>query len=375
MDEFINEMLKKHSTSYVIRTYNNGEINEYVYGYSSVIPKKIKNTSDTLYDIASLTKMFTSYMIYIAYEEGKLDINDYVNDIDNKFVNLRDVKIIDLLSHNIELWTNGYLGACKNKDEFLNLLYNIEIKNREACYVDSHYMVLSRMLEDIYNMDYYDLIKLKILDRLDIKNTSYDPVGNIASSNYEYKDDKVIDDIEVGMIHDAKARVAKNLGIHTGHAGIFTSASEYMKLLLSLIEDDKKILKDSTIKMMISHRDVNKENLNNMLKYCKLSNQNDMYKECVKNNYDVHISRCINNMGARYKCMIDSKNDVPKLASENTICFSGYAGPCFLLDFDRHICILVMSNVIHTSHLDRVKRKALSDEIIEYMYNKIIKED
>ena len=58
-----------------------------------------------LYDIASLTKTYTATLIYIAYEENKLNLNDTIFALDNQFINLKEVTVLDLLSHNQELWT------------------------------------------------------------------------------------------------------------------------------------------------------------------------------------------------------------------------------------------------------------------------------
>ena len=143
--------LNTHSPGYVIEIYKNGKSKELVYGNKALIPNKKMTTKDTLYDIASLTKVFTATLIYMAYEEKLININDYVYSIDSNFKNLKSIRIIDLLSHNQDIWTNGYLGNAKDKNEFYKILYSAYVKSNIPTYVDTHYIILSTILEKIYS--------------------------------------------------------------------------------------------------------------------------------------------------------------------------------------------------------------------------------
>lgn len=235
-----------HSPGYVIEIYKDGIETEIIAGNKEVYPKKEKTTKDTLYDIASLTKTFTATLIYIAYEEEKIDINDTVYNIEKKFNNLKQVKIIDLLSHNQNIWTDGYLGNAKSKEEFYNIIYSAYVKENIETYVDVHYMILSTILEKIYKKPFH--------------------------------------------------------------------------------------------------------------KICK---ENDFQKT-------------YNNMGARYRNVIKSLNDIPIKVSDNSVTFSGYTGPMYLVDFDKKIIVIIMCNVIHTAHLERKKRKEITEEIMNMIFNKIL---
>ena len=104
---------KTHSPGYVIEIYNNGHEEEIVVGNRETKPFVKECNKDTLYDIASLTKTYTATLIYMAYEDGLLDINAYVKSIDERFCHLDKVTILDLLSHNQDIWTDGYI-VCIN---------------------------------------------------------------------------------------------------------------------------------------------------------------------------------------------------------------------------------------------------------------------
>ena len=366
------EFMKKYSSyspSYVIEVFNKGDIEEYVIGNKTVIPNIVETTSDTLYDIASLTKVFTSVLVYIAYEENKIDLNSSIYDIDNNFVNLKNIKVIDLLSHNQNVWTDGYLGDVKSKEEFYKLLYTAYIKDTLPTYVDVHYIILSTLLEKIYKTNYKTLCINKIFNKLDLKSATFDPNPLLcASNNYEHIEDKTIDYIDLGLIHDTKGRKGKELGIYLGHASIFINGKDLLKFLKSFF--DYSLLKKETIDFMLKHKDIDNMNYNLLKKLSTKTDINEMYKE-VK---DFKYIKAINNMGTLYRNGIKEINDIPVNASINSIFFSGYTGPMFLIDFDKKVIIVVMCNAIHNSYMNRDQRKKEEIKIINDCYNELIKE-
>lgn len=60
---------KFHSPGYIVEIYNNDNSEEIIVGNREIKPTVKECNVDTLYDIASLTKVFTATLIYIAYEE------------------------------------------------------------------------------------------------------------------------------------------------------------------------------------------------------------------------------------------------------------------------------------------------------------------
>lgn len=360
-----------HSPGYVIEIYNREFEKEVIYGNRETKPNVKKVNKNTLYDIASLTKTYTATLVYIAYEEKKIDLNQSVFEIDNHFVNLKDTTILDLLSHNKEIWTNGYLGNATSKEEFYTILYSAYVKTDFPAYVDTHYIILSTLLEKIYQKNFATMLEEKIFRKLGLKNTTTAPKGeNIASNNYEIQDEKEINCVLPGCIHDTKGRIAKSLGIITGHASIFTTGSDLLKFLKSFLE--KSLLKAETIDLMLSHKDRNKYNFYSLKQFVEEKEINQMYREAKEINQDLKLMKTYNNMGVRYKNEIDELNDLPNNANDKTIVFSGFTGPSFLIDFQRRIIIVVMCNVMHKTKLTRAERKKNTDKIIAEIYQRII---
>lgn len=358
------------SCGYVIEIFNNGEIFKYVIGNKCLIPNQKPTTIDTLYDIASLTKVFTSTLVYIAYEEGMLDIYDNIYNIDNNFTNLKNVKVIDLLKHNQEIWTDGYLGNAQTKEEFYKILYSASVRSDIPTYIDSHYIILSTLLEKVYKVNFKDLVNIKIIQKLNLKNITFNPdENNTASNNYENNNDKIIDYIYPGVVHDTKARVAKKLGITTGHASIFTTADDMLIFLKTFL--DNTLLRKETIELMLGHDDINLYNYERLSKLSSKENINEMYNDVIVQNPEFYISKTYNNMGTRYRNNIDILNDIPLFATDNSISFSGFTGPMFTIDFERKIIVVIMCNVIHNTKLNREERKNKIVEMMNYIFEQL----
>ena len=373
INKIFEENLDTHSPGYIIEIVNGKKQDEIVIGNRQTIPNIKKTNRDTKYDIASLTKLFTSTLIYIAYENKLIDIYNTIYEIDNNFINLKEVRVIDLLSHNIELWTDGYLGDSKTKEEFYKIIYSSRVKSLNPTYVDVHYIILGLLLEKIYNRSLDKLIEKYIINKLNLKNTTFNPSGdNIASCNYEHKNNEEISNITLGLIHDSKARIAKEFGITTGHASIFTTGKDLIKFLRTFVFEDEYLLKKETINKMLSHDDRNTSNFNVLKEVVEKKDTNTMYEEALDKGIKLNVSKTYNYCGTRYKNDINKLNDVPIKASDGSIVFSGYTGPAFLIDFDKKIIILIMCNVVHNSYKSRDDRKNMTFSLIEKVYNEII---
>ena len=231
-------------------------------------------------------------------------------------------------------------------------------------------MILSTILEKIYNKPFNKLCEEKIFKVLNLNNTTFNPEPNrCASCNYEHINDKVLNNIYPGMTHDTKARIAKELGIYTGHAGIFTTGKDLLTFLSSFF--NYSILKKETIELMLKHDDLNSINYNTLKSITNGTEINAMYNELIDTELKKKICKTYNYFGTRYKNNIDILNDVPYNASDNTVSFSGYTGPMFTIDFDNKIIIVIMSNIVNNNTLPRDERKYLMFKLMDNIYNNI----
>lgn len=327
---------------YVIFTYKNFKITEKVNGFREVYPQKKIMKKNTYFDIASLTKTYTATLVYICYEEKGLSLDMKITEIDKDFKNLSNISILDLLCHNQEIWTDGYLGDCTTIEEYQKVIHTAYVKSIIPKYVDIHYIILGLLLEKIYGKSLDILFEEKIFKKLELNETKFKVIENIASTNYENYEDN---HLKIGELHDQKARNLSKLNIITGHASIFCTAGDLLKFLASFFSDN--LLKKETIEIMLSHHDLNKYNKNNNMR-----------------------CRTYNFMGARYYNEIESINDVPKKGK--IISFSGFTGPRYLIDFDKKIIIVLMCSCVHYTKMTRSERFDLTKEIVFNEYFKII---
>lgn len=162
----------------------------------------IKSSLDTKYRIGSISKMFTSVLILMAEEEGKLSMEHSLDSYFPKVDKARDITISNLLNHRS--------GITNFTDDPSYLSWNTEVKTREdllqiietgksefapdskGSYSNSNYILLTFILEDIYKKPYALLLKEKITDPLSLEHTSV--FGKVNTSNNESHSYKFVSD-------------------------------------------------------------------------------------------------------------------------------------------------------------------------------------
>ncbi len=238
--------------------FNENYIDTLVEGYAQIKPCSIPMEEDFLFDIASLTKTITAILIYQAIEKNLCSLEDKVSKIDKRFLYLQKVTILDLLSHAKEIWTQGYLGTAKSKEEIYDMLFHSYIKNENPKYIDAHYMILGILLETIYQKSYREIVGENIIKPLDLTNTVFEITEKekVVSCNYQIIGGEEIQNIDK-VPHDIKAQMAYQYGFTLGHAGIFTTATDFLTILISLVDDKERLLKKSTITKMLAHNNYN----------------------------------------------------------------------------------------------------------------------
>ena len=213
------------STNVLVSDFNKGDLSASVIG-GRTSRDKYKDRpvdADTLFDIASITKLYTLIYAYTAETLG-LDLNTRVGKIDSRY-NLEDFTINDLIRLCGDIITDGRVNDAKNKDEAYRILRSACLKSNsrdENKYTDIGAMiiadVITRWLNNRYNA-YYSFekwINSLVFEPMNLKNTMYNPNAINISGNGN----------NTG-VHDPKA---KAFGGVSGHAGIFTNGNDLKKL-------------------------------------------------------------------------------------------------------------------------------------------------
>lgn len=228
---------------------------------------------DTIFDVASLTKIVTSTQVLMLVEEGLLDLNEslgiYLPIIDEFPVlkeRLKDITIEELLTHNSGLiaWYPFY---CHQGSVFeaLNHALKDSEKVQGTLYSDLNYIILGELVKAVTGLSLEEALEKYIRDRLNIKNIFFGPsdLENVAPTAYgndhevnmckdlniEYNNWRSSDKALKGQVHDGNCHYY--FGGVSGHAGIFAHVQAYVDLCRFYMTTTSDLLKSS----MKEHRD------------------------------------------------------------------------------------------------------------------------
>lgn len=212
-----------------------------------IVPMVEKMKEDTIFDLASITKIFTSLSILKLEQMGLLCLSDEVTKYDDRFTYLKGITIFDLITFQIPLKTKKRVDEAKTRREAEEILFSIEIdqlKELKRPYTDMGAMVLKYVIEKASGMEYYDFLKKMIFSPLHMEDTYVtvpkEKLNRLASTNYGIKYGKENYSITInkeGAVYDPKAQVMGQMeGKLSGHAGLFSTAQDMTTFAKTLIE-------------------------------------------------------------------------------------------------------------------------------------------
>jgi len=193
--------------------------------------KKSKPTADTLYDVASLTKvMSTSTLLMKARDQQDFELSDLVLSF------LPDLKH-DFLMHHLMTHSSGLpawmplfegLAPHCTKAQMFQAINNQKLEQppgEKAVYSDLGFMLLGFALEEIFPDSLENLFNEHVSQNLSLKRTCFSPrsknidLATIAPTERCAFRKQMVH----GEVHDENAFV---LGGVAGHAGLFSTAHE-----------------------------------------------------------------------------------------------------------------------------------------------------
>ena len=206
--------------------------------------KNIPLTEDAIFDLASLTKLFTGLLVMRLNAEGKLDLRRPVTAYAPRFTHLDGVSVDAVLGFEVGLTTPGRVDAAPSPEEALQRLYAIQpgpVTGR--AYSDMHAMVLRYVIEGAAGESCNQLLRRCILLPLGMKNTtnvvSADKRSLCVSCDLEHRIERgqyILRRTEPGFPHDPKA--AMLYPEPCGHAGLFATRGDLIRLCQGLLRGD-----------------------------------------------------------------------------------------------------------------------------------------
>ena len=219
---------------------------------------------DSVFDLASVTKLFTGLCLMKMKEEGLLDPGRPVFSYDPRFRFLKDTTVWDLMTFAVTVRTPVRLDGCMDKDSAMEALCASTAAPHEdvrRVYSDIPAMVLKYVVEAAAGMPFMDCVRKLILEPAGMNETW-------AAVPAERKKDCVCYDREhriekaqrilregwrPGVPHDPKAAVMQgDTGDLCGHAGLFSTRGDMAKFCRAVL--DRKIVGDESLREMAVNR-------------------------------------------------------------------------------------------------------------------------
>ena len=233
----------------------------------NLIPAVEKMTEGTIFDLASITKVFTSLSILRLVKENKIKLRDEVKKYVPEFENLNGVTIFDLVSFQIPLRTDGRIedgDSLLEADKIFKGVYidKAKIGGTGNPYTDLGAMVLKCVIEKVSGETFYNYVDDTILKPLKMED-SYALVpkyklDRVASTSFEtkYFKDKGIVNLPIrdrGIVNDGKAYIlGQPDGALSGHAGMFSTVKDMSILAKAIIGG--QVIDEEYVEMMAKNR-------------------------------------------------------------------------------------------------------------------------
>ena len=217
-------------------------------GYSDIDTKNLIN-SDTKFRVGSITKTYTAALVLKAVEEGKLKLTDKLNSFYPEVKNAERITIEQLLKHRSGIFNytevagqDSWEQEYHSEKEFLDYFIDQESifePGTDYEYSNTNYALLGFILQKIYGMEFADILKMKIADPLQLKNTYF---SNKVDSS---KNEALSYNIQNRFIRNAQVNYAN----HRSGGGITSTPTEVNKFLTALFNG--QIISNESLKLML----------------------------------------------------------------------------------------------------------------------------
>jgi uncharacterized protein YbbC (DUF1343 family)/CubicO group peptidase (beta-lactamase class C family) len=225
------------------------------FGHRSLEPNYSAMTVDTIFDIASLTKVVaTTTAVMQLVDQGKVRLNDPVMKYIPEFAqnDKDDVTVRDLLTHHSGLPPDLDLShPWSGRDVGYQMAFAstpLSPAGARFVYSDINFIALGAVVERVTGIPLDSYCTQNIFVPLAMSHTRYRPpaewLPQIAPTEYDEHGQMLH-----GVVHDPTAR---RMGGVAGHAGIFSTAGDLAKFAQALLDGGGRILTDLAVQKMTS---------------------------------------------------------------------------------------------------------------------------
>ena len=271
------------------------------WGYSNVEEQKLIE-DNTIFRIASMTKIVTAVAVMKLYDEDKIGLDDYVRKyipeftnpkvvVDKRFLNMEELKhplwkiltfkyekvktapaergitIRDLLSHSsgLELGAAGYIALLKMKykddtlrtraQKYAKQTLDFQPGTATGYSPTASFDVLARIIEIISGMSFADYLKREIFEPLEMKDATFHPTeeqSKRVAQIYKPRKGKHINMTGTKEDINFVGRIGPNY--FSGSGGLYCTLDDFDNLGQMLCAEGKyrgkQFLKSETVQLM-----------------------------------------------------------------------------------------------------------------------------
>ncbi|WP_173917928.1 serine hydrolase domain-containing protein [Halobacillus sp. Marseille-Q1614] len=226
------------------------------------VPNPLHMEKDTIFDVASISKIFTATAAMILYEDGHFQLDDPVAKYIPEFAQngKEHLTIEQLMTHTsgFTAWVPLYAKGNTREDR-LEYVYAYPLANPPGStytYSDLNMITLGALIEKMSGQRLDEFVYENITGPLRMKDTMYNPPEKlkerIAATEYQAAIGR---GLVWGEVHDENAWSLDGVA---GHAGVFSTAEDLGKLGHMYLNDGryggKQILKSETVKLLTENR-------------------------------------------------------------------------------------------------------------------------
>ncbi|MCS6807458.1 MAG: DUF1343 domain-containing protein [Bacteroidota bacterium] len=224
------------------------------FGTMSYAQDSPKTPHDAIYDMASLTKVFATTMcIMKLYDEGRINLEDSVVQYIPEFAahGKAHIRIKNLLLHNSGLAAfRPYDLRVKGAEEAMKALYTEKLvypTGDSTVYSDLGFILLGEIIRRITGKA-LDVYFAEVIARpLGLASTVFNPDSVLRRRVMPTEHDTTWkQDFARPLVHDPRAALLHGVA---GHAGLFSSLDDVLRMMQVLIEPEKVVVQGKPLIM------------------------------------------------------------------------------------------------------------------------------
>ena len=275
--------------------------------------ERVPMEKDTIFDLASLSKLFTSIAAVQLAERGLLDLDEPVSSYLPRLSGGGKERITPrhLLTHTSGLPALVRLDELSTHEERVSAVYEAGLlaePDASYLYGDLNMIATGWLVERVSGVPLDGFVARNITAPLDMTDTFYNPpespLPRIAATEHKPGRGMIR-----GSVHDENAH---SLGGVAGHAGVFSTARDLAVLAQSLLDGGAPVLGEEPVRQVLS-------------------------------NHNRHLPGCDHGLGFE----LNREWYMDGLASPEAAGHTGFTGTSLVLDRRSRSFVILLTNRVH----------------------------